>query len=115
MATTTPWGPSQTQVKFIRGVNFYSTSSHGGIKVSKSLNNQIPAKWRNEDGWYEEDCEIAIPFTFLKGKLEGNTIDWEGVNKTLISYYPYLYELVNNTTLKPGESPAKDRAMREIG
>lgn len=53
----TPWGKSQSKQKVVRGINFYSTAGHGGYKVSKKLNASIPDCLRNEDGWYEEDCE----------------------------------------------------------
>lgn len=65
MATSTPWGPSQYQEKICRGINLYSTASHGGYKVSKKLNLQIPEIFRRLDGWYEEDCDQLIVRFFL--------------------------------------------------
>jgi len=69
MATSTPWGPSQYADKLARGVTMYGTAGHGGIKVSDKLNREIPPEFRNESGWYEEDCEAVIPLYFLKERL----------------------------------------------
>jgi len=65
MSTSTPWGASQQRLKLGTGINMYSTASHGGIKVSEKLNRSIPAQFREESGWYEEDCRAAIPLYFL--------------------------------------------------
>ena len=61
----TPWGSAQTRYEYAPGVSFYSCAGHGGVKVNKEPNQQIPAVFRNEDGWYEEDCESLIVFHFL--------------------------------------------------
>lgn len=61
----TPWGQSDYSIKFVRGVNFYGTPSHGGVKVSDGMNKLIPDAFRKSDGWYEEDCDMNIPFAFL--------------------------------------------------
>lgn len=86
----TPWGRSQGGNTYMPGVDFYHTASHGGIKLALTLNEQIPPPFRNPEGWYEEDCEFAIPFYFfhdalrehcLKHGLQGHTMsaeDWFG-------------------------------------
>ena len=83
---TTPWGRSQGGSLLAPGITLYHTASHGGVKVIKSQNLQIPAAFRNEDGWYEEDCESLIPFYFrfeqilehcLQQGLDGWTISAE--------------------------------------
>ncbi|MDX1744810.1 MAG: hypothetical protein R3324_02635 [Halobacteriales archaeon] len=61
----TPWGEAQTAYTYAEGVVFYSCAGHGGVKVNKPLNRLIPEPLRNEDGWYEEDCESRIPWYFL--------------------------------------------------
>ena len=42
-----------------------STPSHGGFKLSAALNLLIPAAFRHDGGWYEEDCDAAIPMFFM--------------------------------------------------
>jgi len=72
MATSTPWGLSQDTEKVTRGINFYSTASHGGYKLSKKMNEKVHPAFKREGwagmahkGWYEEDCDWAIVvFTF---------------------------------------------------
>lgn len=65
MATSTPWGPSQSSKKHERGITSYTTASHGGFKVSPTLNQAIHPAWRSSTGWYEEDCAWAIvAYTF---------------------------------------------------
>jgi hypothetical protein len=60
MATQTPWGLSDAQHNFRRGIISYETPSHGGFHVSKTLNTQVHPIWRDAKGWYEEDCAWSI-------------------------------------------------------
>jgi hypothetical protein len=59
---STPWGKSQGGQQLASGITNYHTASHGGIKVIKKLNNQIPMGLRRYDGWYEEDYDSCIVF-----------------------------------------------------
>lgn len=67
-AIQTPWGQSQGVDVIAPGIEFVSTASHGGIRLSKQRNNQIPM-WlkhltfneQGKSGWYEEDCDWCIP------------------------------------------------------
>lgn len=83
---STPWGKSQGGNLYMPGVTFYHTAGHGGLKVFQKLNREIPAAFRCDDGWYEEDCDFAIPFYFLHDAirehclthgLEGHTMSAE--------------------------------------
>ena len=69
MATSTPWGMSQSSEQLIRGVMSYSTASHGGIHVSDKLLERIPVEFHygfcGVRGWYEEDCDWAIVAYFI--------------------------------------------------
>ena len=60
----TPWGKSQGGSLLAPGIKLYHTAGHGGMKVFKKLNEQIPTCFRNHTGWYEEDCASVIPFYF---------------------------------------------------
>ena len=65
MATSTPWGPSQTSEQIARGIMSYTTAGHGGIHLSPGRRMEMPEKFRNEPtfaggNWYEEDCDWAL-------------------------------------------------------
>lgn len=82
----TPWGTAQNKNKLCNGVTFYSTSSHGGIKVTKEQNKKIPPVFRNKSGWYEEDCEALIPSYFIVGDKR------EVITQGLQRWFPVAYE-----------------------
>jgi len=63
----TPWGKAQVGYQLTRGVMFYQTAGHGGLRVTR--------KWAKENlsvaavhladtqggyYWYEEDCQISL-------------------------------------------------------
>jgi hypothetical protein len=58
---SSPWGSIQHVERLAPGVWSASTAGHGGIKLSPARNKAIPAAARTSDGWYEEDCQWAIP------------------------------------------------------
>jgi hypothetical protein len=60
-----PWGAVDHGERIAEGVFFVSTPSHGGFKLAAALNLRIPAAFRREGGWYEEDCDEAIPVFFM--------------------------------------------------
>lgn len=109
MATQTPWGKSQHSKKIARGINFYSTARHGGIKVSKKLNESMPAHLRIEDGWYEEDCDYArVVLAFPQFFTQEQTYN---AIASLKEWNWETYEIHFNRTLQPGESNRKDQEM----
>ncbi len=111
MATTTIWGPSQSKRNVARGINWYSTASHGGIVLSEGMNKRIPEYARAEDRSYEEDCDWAIVVTFLPGYFESKEL--EAAKKTLKNWHPTIYERKYGVELAPGESYVKDRERME--
>jgi hypothetical protein len=67
MTTTTnprlrrsPWGSVDHQLDVAPGIALCSTPSHGGVHLDEEHNAQVPAAFRNPNGWYEEDCELNI-------------------------------------------------------
>jgi hypothetical protein len=61
----TPWGRAETARSQGEGVFFYATPSHGGFRLDARRNAQIPERWRNDNGFYDEDCEWAkVVITF---------------------------------------------------
>lgn len=61
----TPWGKADSVCFLGQGILQISTPSHGGLKISPKLNSLIPSEFRHSDGWYEEDCDYAIPYYFI--------------------------------------------------
>jgi len=104
----TPWGQSQHKKKIITGVNYHTTEGHGGFKVFKRLNALIPNEWRNENCWYEEDCEYCIPCMFIPAIKKEDPELYACAVKTCKKWYPDIYEKVFNVILKEGESYIKD-------
>jgi hypothetical protein len=104
---TTPWGKAQTQRKLADGIVFYSTAGHGGIHVRADLNRLIPNYMRNTNGWYEEDCEYAIPTLIFK--LE----NYGGAFESLKNWNPAIFERFFNLKLAPGESYIRDKELFE--
>jgi hypothetical protein len=65
MATSTPWGPSQTSHEIARGIRFYSTASHGGYCLSRHRFATFRECFPHftlcaGDPWFEEDCDSAL-------------------------------------------------------
>jgi hypothetical protein len=104
----TPWGKSQYSRKIATGIMFYGTAGHGGLHISEKKNQCIPDYMRNENGWYEEDCESAIPMIVFTVFDNNQKIIAE---KTLKNYFPKMYEKFFNTIIPAGESYAKDELL----
>lgn len=71
----TPWGKADLKTTIADGIDFYSTPSHGGFKVSKAMLVKMSVQYRNADGWYEEDCEsakvvLAFPNFFTSDQVD---------------------------------------------
>ncbi|WP_245455634.1 DUF7007 domain-containing protein [Neorhizobium lilium] len=56
---STPWGMAQISRQFANGIVLHSTASHGGFHLVENANAIVHALYRNDDGFYEEDCEWA--------------------------------------------------------
>ena len=67
----TPWGwanPAYDVEPIADGVDFISTASHGGLRLTPERIAQIPADIRKTmrgRKWFEEDCETPIILTVL--------------------------------------------------
>lgn len=116
----TPWGAAQHVEIFAPGIGQVGTASHGGIKLSDELNAAVPAYMRNESGWYEEDCDCAIPLTVFEKylRLHGSpclveSLDKYPPTKTLAEWRPDAYERYFGRKLAPEESHVlRDRAFK---
>ncbi len=112
MATSTPWGAAQQSVSLCRGIVQYSTAGHGGVHLSPTRNMVVPEYMRNADGWYEEDCEWAIPATIFPEvwvKHYPNSPDiLKTIKDTLRNWYPDMYEQFYESKIKNGTSMVRD-------
>ena len=95
----TPWGSANTRYKYNAWVSFYSCPGHGGFKVNKPANQRIPAPLRNEDGWYEEDCESYIPLFFF-----GLDSDSDRMRNGIKQWFPHQWEAFSGEKVSAEES-----------
>ncbi|WP_244483784.1 DUF7007 domain-containing protein [Rhizobium sp. Root482] len=105
--TSTPWGAAQDSRQFADGVVRHSTASHGGFHLDDVANNTVHALYRNDNGFYEEDCEwakVAHAFPQLFSAHERRLADC-----TLRDTYPDAHERVMGVALLEGQSHARDR------
>ena len=72
----TPWGKADSAEMLCYGIGTVGTPSHGGIKVDRKHNSLIPEYMRNSGGWYEEDCDWAIPFCVFEVELLAGGDKW---------------------------------------
>lgn len=89
---TTPWGMAQRKTEYADGITFYSTSSHGGFKVSAKRFAEMPERIRavgtfaGDPGWFEEDCDWALVAVAFPQYFSGYE-HFQAV-KTLENYQP---------------------------
>jgi hypothetical protein len=110
MGTSTPWGISDYKKTYARGINFYGTPSHGGFKLSATLNAKVDPRLRIESGFYEEDeewCIVAFTFPDIFPDMQ------ESALKTLRSGYPDQYEAITGQAIQPGQSWKRDQKIFE--
>jgi hypothetical protein len=108
-----PWGQIQESYRYAEGIYVVSTASHGGMHLSPQINEKIPHYMRRDNGWYEEDCEIAIPIYILGGDAFENEhaakFAFSGdAEKTVMEWFPYSWERYTGKKLLPGQSHKKD-------
>ncbi len=93
VGSRTPWGPAQHVSKVATGIWVVSTASHGGVKLASEQNNLVPKGARREDGWYEEDCDMAIPATLFSGIVS----DVKTAIASLANWNPDAYKAIFGT------------------
>ena len=70
-----PWGLIDASDTLAPGIAFVSTPSHGGIFLDYDHEQSIPVEVRKiarqyaPVGWYEEDCDLAIPVLWFAEEL----------------------------------------------
>lgn len=103
----TPWGSAQHSTTYAEGIEFHSTASHGGFRLSADRNRIVHPLLRADDGFYEEDCAwaaVALTFPELFTSFEQRC-----ASETLKDWEPDAWEAIFATVLAHGESHVKDR------
>lgn len=107
MPVSTPWGTSQGSSRIAWGITFYSTASHGGIKLSPTKQAEMPPELRNKYPWYEEDDEVAKVIVGLPEYFSND--EYILAKDKLLNVFPKCFEAHFNITLQEGESKKKDK------
>jgi hypothetical protein len=95
--SSSPWGPIQTVEALGPDVVSVTTASHGGLRLSLAARDRLPAPIRqtahSRDGWFEEDCDWALPYLALR--LDAFEADaaraaevWAAAVRTVQIYHP---------------------------
>lgn len=91
-AIHTPWGNADSQIHYADGIDFFSTPSHGGFRLSAKRLKEMPERIRviptfcRLPMWYEEDCDWALVAVAFPQYFDGYE-HFQAV-KTLESYHP---------------------------
>ena len=103
---TTPWGPAQQSRIYGEGVIAHSAAGHGGFHLDATRNALVDKRWRNRDGWYEEDSEWAVVAATFPELF--TTSERASAEDTLRHSEPDAYEAIRDVILEPGQSRVKD-------
>ncbi len=113
----TPWGAAQTVERMAPGIWIVSTAGHGGIKLDAAHQRQMPAYMRRGGGWYEEDCESALPMLVFATEILAAGVPWacksiqDGrVAAQAKEWYPDEYEQFTGQTVTLEESYKRRKA-----
>lgn len=67
--SSSPWRPVQTVTSFGPAAVAVTTASHGGLRVSLAALSRLPEAIQrttySANGWFEEDCDWALPYLAL--------------------------------------------------
>lgn len=103
----TPWGKAQSIEQQADGIRFITTASHGGFKLDRQRNAQVPACLRRAGGWYEEDVEYAI--VYLIFGLGASSGELEYYKQVIKDHWPEAWEQYSGEKLELKDS----RVLRE--
>lgn len=67
--SSSPWGPIQTVTPLGPDAVEVTTASHGGLRISPAALSRLPEAIQrtaySANGWFEEDCDWALPYLAL--------------------------------------------------
>ena len=101
--SSSPSGPIQTVTPLGPDAVSVTTASHGGLRISLSALTRLPAAIRetaySRDGWFEEDCDWALPY--LAPGLDAHEPDaargaevWAAAVHTVQRFHPQHAQLL---------------------
>ena len=94
----TPWGTADHITILADGVRRVDTPSHGGYKLDARMNRKVAEAWRQDGGWYEEDCDWAIVVITFPDLFPLDAIG--PAHDTAINWYPDAYCTVTGTPIE---------------
>ena len=69
LGSSSPWGPIQTVTPLGPDAVAVTTASHGGLRLSPAALLRLPDAIQrtaySAEGWFEEDCDWALPYLAL--------------------------------------------------
>ena len=69
LGSSSPWGPIQTVTPLGPDAVVVTTASHGGLRISQAAFSRLPGAIQrtaySANGWFEEDCDWALPYLAL--------------------------------------------------
>lgn len=93
------WGTIQQVEPMAAGIDAVYTAGHGGLKLSPERAKEVDARWREDRGWFEEDCAWSKAAITHNQDFPADYV--EMAHKVAKEYYPDEYsEIV-------AENPAK--------
>lgn len=102
--SSSPWGAIQTVDPLGPEVVSVTTASHGGLRVSLTALARLPEPIRqtahSRDGWFEEDCDWALPYlalgldAFEADAARGAEV-WAAAIKTVQRWHPQHMALLD--------------------
>ena len=107
MVKNTPWGKPQSEDIIAEGISFYSTASHGGIKLDSKRNAMMPECFRRLNGWYEEDVDSGFVMLIFPQHFDEKTVT--NAHYVIKNYHPDEYTIWSGKPVTPEES----RTLRE--
>ena len=70
LGSSSPWGAIQTLEPLGPDAVAVTTASHGGLRLSEAALQRLPeavqATTYSSGGWFEEDCDWALPYLALR-------------------------------------------------
>lgn len=108
----TPWGTADHVEELFDGAERVSTPSHGGIRLTAPVNAAMPEALRNDDGWYEEDCEAALVIVGFPEHFPARLL--ESATRSVKNWFPDRYEAHTGVQVTAEESTVvADRIFAE--
>ena len=112
VGSRTPWGKADSVSEIADGIFSVGTPGHGGLKLSREKNAQMPSFMRNDGGWYEEDCEWSkVALVFPTAFPEAHVLQ---ADQSCRDWFPDEYQQFTGTVLEDDRSHIlSERRFRE--